>query len=153
MSAGQQTTLNGDFSHSEPRYKDGDWLEKKYIDERLSIGPIADICGVSGSTIWRWLKIHDIPIRGKGHPKGRENPQWQEYACSTISSGYRVWLNRYHGEQDTVKVHRLAAVAWFGLDAVKGKVIHHKNGFKLDNRESNLEPTNPVNHGRVSRRE
>jgi len=46
-------------------------------------------------------------------------------------------------------VHRLAAVAWFGFDAVKNKHVHHKNGIPWDNRECNLEPISPEEHNTI----
>jgi hypothetical protein len=47
-----------------------------------------------------------------------------------------------------VKIHRLAAVAWFGYEAVVGKDVHHVSGIPWDNREDNLEPLDPSEHRR-----
>ena len=35
--------------------------------------------------------------------------------------------------------HRLIAIKIFGEDACRGKIVHHKNGDKRDNRPENLE--------------
>lgn len=54
--------------------------------------------------------------------------------------GYELSHVNVDGGGEAVRIHRLAAVAWFGWDAVVGNVIHHKNTHKRDNREENLEP-------------
>jgi hypothetical protein len=43
-------------------------------------------------------------------------------------------------------MHRLLAVAEFGLDAIKGKHVHHVNGLRWDNRLDNLEVLTPQEH-------
>lgn len=45
--------------------------------------------------------------------------------------------------------HRLLAVAWFGVDEVDNKVVHHVNGIPWDNREGNLELLTSEEHGRI----
>lgn len=49
-------------------------------------------------------------------------------------------------KDDNVVIHRLVAVAEHGIEAVKGKHIHHKNGVKWDNRPENLEPLSNSEH-------
>lgn len=44
----------------EPRYKEKDWLERKYIKENLDQEEIGDIVGCSGRTISNWLEKYDI---------------------------------------------------------------------------------------------
>lgn len=55
-------------------------------------------------------------------------------------------------EKEPVAVHRLASVAWFGLEAVAGNDIHHKNGIPWDNREENVEPLDHAEHTSLHRR-
>jgi hypothetical protein len=50
---------------------------------------------------------------------------------------------------DSIPVHRLLAVAEWGVDAVKGKHVHHENGVKWDNRVGNLELLNPSEHAKM----
>ena len=45
----------------------------------------------------------------------------------------------YKGTMRYYDIHRLVAIGEFGLEAVTGKVVHHKNGIPWDNRPSNLE--------------
>ena len=44
-------------------YKDADWLSRKYSTDKLSCRKIGGLCGVSGKTIYKWLKIYEIPVR------------------------------------------------------------------------------------------
>jgi|APHM01.1.fsa_nt_gi hypothetical protein len=53
---------NGDVN----RYENEDWLRQKYSKEKLSSNRIAEMCGVSGSTIRRYLKLFNIETRTKG---------------------------------------------------------------------------------------
>lgn len=48
--------------------------------------------------------------------------------------------------QQRIYVHRLAAIAWFGFDAVDGHHVHHKNRIPWDNREENLEVMTESEH-------
>jgi transcriptional regulator with XRE-family HTH domain len=60
------------------------------------------------------------------------------------SAGYYVNEDRgkvyscYDGQSEFASEHRLLAVAEHGIEAVKGKVVHHENGHPLDNRAENI---------------
>lgn len=43
------------------KHHDKVWLEKKYWEDNLEQSEIANICGVTGGTISRWMKKHNIP--------------------------------------------------------------------------------------------
>jgi transposase len=43
------------------KYKDRDWLVQTYIIERLGTREIADMFGVSKTTIRKWMIKFDIP--------------------------------------------------------------------------------------------
>ena len=61
---------------SEPkRYKNLDWLREHYISKQMLISEISDECGVSDTTIGRWLKKHDIDTRGASGPRLPERAQ------------------------------------------------------------------------------
>jgi len=61
------------------------------------------------------------------------------------------WLHRYLDSQGyinyedtwsdnrTIGIHRLLAISEFGIEAVKDKVVHHKNRIPWDNRPDNIE--------------
>ena len=44
-------------------YKNKTWLKEKYQKEMLSCRKIGGLCGVSGKTIYLWLRKLDIPTR------------------------------------------------------------------------------------------
>jgi len=48
-----------------PKYTDKEWLENKYVTEKLSAGEIALSLSVARSTICTWLYKYNIPIRDK----------------------------------------------------------------------------------------
>jgi hypothetical protein len=55
-----------------------------------------------------------------------------------ISNGYCVRSNTASRKTITIKLHRLIAALYFGIDAIKDKEIDHINGNKIDNRKCNL---------------
>lgn len=46
-------------------YQDEAWLWKSYVDEKMSLREIADEAGCSYQTIYRYLKLFNIPIRSQ----------------------------------------------------------------------------------------
>lgn len=65
----------------------------------------------------------------------------------TFVHGYECIEHRHEGEKRPVRIHRLVAVAEHGIEAVKGKVVHHKNRIRFDNHPSNLELMEDEEHG------
>lgn len=53
----------------DPKYKQKEWLNKKYNIEKMSATKIAKLEGVSYQTIYRWLDKFNIPIRDIGFAK------------------------------------------------------------------------------------
>lgn len=46
------------------KYKNEEWLKKKYIEEKLNAYKIMKLCNITGhDTIYNWLKKFNIPIR------------------------------------------------------------------------------------------
>jgi DNA-binding XRE family transcriptional regulator len=118
-------------------YRDPEWLREKYIDQRMSSYQIGELADVSHTTIVNWLERHDIPRRRSGHGKSFTHASYIQ------RDGYGVW----DVGDSSLAVHRLAAVAWFGVDEVAGLHVHHENGHKFDNRESNLSLKTNRDHG------
>lgn len=58
---------------------------------------------------------------------------------------WQVWDSERQSN-DTVLVHRLLAVSENGIDAVKDKHVHHKNGVPWDNRPKNIEVLSEAEH-------
>lgn len=118
-----------------------DELRRLYHDERLTIKEISDSLGCGSTTVSRWMKKHGIETREPDSPDTSSYTNHHK-RFRTNKRGYEIWSGG-------ISVHRLAAVAWFGLDEVEGKHIHHKNSISWDNRESNIEPLTPSEHAKV----
>lgn len=126
-------------------YRDETWLRELYHEQGCSIRDIAAIADVHDSTVHKWLDRFDIERR----PVGSHRKEWATFCHH--SRGYEKWTAYYAPESlnEGVLVHRLAAVAWFGFDAVAGNDIHHTNSVPWDNRESNLAPLSREEHARL----
>jgi len=159
------------WQQADGQYKDPEWLRQKYVDERCSLKDIGDEFGVSKETIKYWIKKHNIPLRTKTEgiqaswegAEQRRDDVGERFAkihrvnrpfFFTHKSGYeRVGASNGKGGSDFVPVHRLIAVAEYGIDAVKDKVVHHKSNIPWDNRPGNLEIMTAEEHSRMHRLE
>jgi len=133
--------------HNGDPWESKEKLQTEYVENGKSAEQLGDEWECDPSTVTNWLKKHGITVR--------DNSDYtQGYASYTFTNGYERW-REYAGEDryKSVSVHRLAAVAWFGLDAVVGKHVHHENGVKWDNREANLSVLEPSEHARQHRKE
>lgn len=135
-----------------PKLKDKDFLARLYNKQGLSQREIAEKLGCGTTTVSRWMKRHGIETRridqiGNLDALNEINAQRRASAMPlrTDKQGYERWSSG-------LSVHRLAAIAWFGIDNVLGKHIHHKNGIPWDNRRENLEPLSPSEHAREHRK-
>jgi len=141
------------MSNSEPNsdneYCDRDKLVKLYHDKGLTQAEIAEKANVANSTIVRWMGGFDIEA-------SIDPTDWLDdyydsirvnYANYRISGyGYPMWECRVGEESKSLKVHRLLAVAKYGVDTVKGMDVHHKNNVKWDNRIENIELKDKSEH-------
>jgi hypothetical protein len=120
-----------------PRYHDKEWLEQKYHAEKNTQPQIADICGVSDATICRWFDKHGIESRAEGVYQSMAHPG-VSHRIAGNDEYERVSLNHdrttYH-----VAIHRLCAVAWFGISYFDPRDVHHKDGCRSHNAEENLQ--------------
>ena len=119
----------------EAPWRDRDEFKKLYVDKELTLEEIANKFNSHISTIRNWVGEHGFEYRG--NYVNRAN-------YYTTRKGYEKWNVSAKDGTDTVAVHRLAAVAWFGIEQVKDMHIHHKNSIEWDNREENIEP---MSHG------
>ena len=137
-------------------WHDPETLREQYVGQGKSMAEVADTLGCTAPTVNKWLDRHGIETRDPAHERdysGASSPRFVDYArYENNSNGYEVWRSRADNRA-CVLVHRLAAVAWFGYEAVVGSEVHHTNGVKWDNREENLELLDASEHRRRHARE
>lgn len=62
------------------------------------------------------------------------------------NEGYMFWATSIDGTQHNVFEHRLLAAAKYGLEAIKDKHIHHKDGHQFHNTFENIELVSRIEH-------
>lgn len=157
-------------------YRDENELRKLYVDERLDQSEISDRYDVSQGTISKWINKHNItrPLNDEEYLREKyfvENMSLSEIAdeigCWKGSVGKAmerlgierrdqltnpsVQTNTYGHEytssqSENVYIHRLLAVAEYGIERVKGNDVHHINGVPWDNRPENIEVVSREEH-------
>lgn len=66
-------------------YRNKEWLEKHYIEKRLSTLKIERICRVSETTIRKWLMKFNIPIRSQSEAiRGKNNPMYGKHHSKEV---------------------------------------------------------------------
>lgn len=118
-------------------WQDESTLRELYVGRRMSMRKVADELGAHHETISRWLKKYDIDTRGRKESLRVERYK-QPAHYFTGEGGYERARTKIDGEQKSVQIHRLVAVAEYGLEAVNDSVVHHKNRIPWDNRPGNL---------------
>jgi len=105
-------------------------LHELYWEQEMSQSEIAEKCDCSVGLVSIQMDEQDVPVRGgyNGEPSIYTGTQ----------QGYQRAYVRDDGETRKFLLHRLIAVAKFGIDEVEDMVVHHKNEVKWDNRPSNL---------------
>ena len=92
-------------------------------------------------------------MRGEhnNHIKSSKHYRWNNRLKST--EGYtKIRVGKSHPLSDPngyVYEQKLVAVTAFGLDFIKGKIIHHINGNKSDNRLENIEILTRSEHNKL----
>ena len=64
------------MSKKYPLLDDKEWLEEKYLEERLSIRAISSVVGCSGRAVWNALKRLKIPTRKCFEAKKGRTKRW-----------------------------------------------------------------------------
>ncbi len=142
-------------------YKNKEWLEQKYLKEKLSTAEIAKECGVTDTNISYWLVKYNIPIRSqsealKGKFCGVKNGNYK--GGRKKHKGYILIFKPEHPFCDKggyVPEHRLVMEEHLGRYLIKDEVAHHINEIRDDNRIENLKlfPTKGKHHYFHNKRE
>lgn len=119
-------------------WQDKDRLRELYVEQKMGAEAIGELLGCSDYTIFTWLSKHEIETR---KPTRERLPKLR-----TRKDGYELWHIAWSGKQKNVLHHRLLAVAEFGMEKVRGSVVHHKNLIPWDNRPNNIEVMSREDH-------
>lgn len=130
------------------KYRNKEWLNKKYWDEKKSFEKIAKEIGITASWVQKWMGKFDIPRRTEDYGKvlsGKDNPNWKG-GTYQIKSGYKYIIVDYSHPRATKKgkyssyipEQYLVMEKRIGRYLKKKEVIHHKDGDKSNNKLSNL---------------
>jgi len=125
-------------------YKNKEWLEQKYHEEKLNQREIGKIVDRSDGTICRWMEKLGVKPRTQAAANVLSRPG----ISHTIEDrdGYEQFSLNHEDSTYHIKVHRLCAVAWFGISYFDPRDVHHKNEHRNDNREENLEMKEHAEH-------
>lgn len=116
-------------------WRDHDTLYEMYVERGMYAREIADEFDCSSTSVLRGLRSNGIDPRDRGaHVRKNESG-----VNRSVRRGHPQVSWCVDGTTHYYTVHRLHAIAEFGLDAVSGKVVHHKNGIPWDNRVENYE--------------
>jgi len=128
---------------SEKPWRNAELINHLYHNEEMSGPEIADELGCSVSPIYK--RIEDT----RSISEANRIWTWKlPLNIRTDEDGYEIFQTKIDGVGKRFAHHRLIAVAEHGFDALDGKVVHHKNGVKWDNRPENLELMNQSDHVR-----
>lgn len=124
-------------------WRDSELVNRLYHDEKMSGPEIAELLGCSVGPIYD--RIDETRSIGDANKIRR----LREPAAHRIDEdGYERVGTKIDGKRMATGVHRLIAVAEFGFEAVRDKIVHHKNGVPWDNRPSNLQLMDQSDHVR-----
>jgi len=131
---------------SEEPWHDAELLERMYHGRSMTLQEIGDELGCSPGTVGRWMEKNGVDRRDPLDLERRKPATFTHH-----QDGYEVWTTwvEDRGRSAEVRVHRLVAVAEHGVQAVKDRVVHHKNGIPWDNRPSNLTVEDTHRHRRI----
>jgi len=96
------------------KYRNKEWLENKYCEEKLNTYQIAELCEVDNTTIGNWLRKFSIPIRSYGeaaelyHMINRKNKKYYG----------RQWLNQKYIEEK-LSITKIAKICKVGYTTIK----------------------------------
>lgn len=122
-------------------------LREAYHGEGMSLSDIGD--EVDRSPAWVSKKMDELGVETRSRKEATRMAVGVDRArFRTRIDGYESWRawNPEREQTEEVLVHRLAAVAWYGWDAVIDNDAHHDNNCSFDNREANVLPMDPKEH-------
>ena len=136
-------------------WRDEELMRKLYHEKRMSQQEIADYFDneITQGGVGYCLDELGIEKRSRAESAKIRHQKELIKPYTDPTHGYEILRNEYDGVDEKVAVHRLLAVAKFGIDAVKGKVVHHRNNIPWDNRPDNIEVMTISEHVKHHHRE
>jgi len=142
-------------------------LKELYYDKRMSVKMIADYLNVNKRNLMRYMRKIKFKLRtsskaqklrmklnrGKSFGKGKNHLNWRggkfkdsqgyiEVSECLLSKKqkdlFKPMLRSRKNHSSYILEHRLIMARHLGRPLLKNEVVHHLNGFKDDNRWSNL---------------
>lgn len=110
--------------------KNPELLREMYWEDDMSLQEIANEIDSYRGSVGKAMERHGIDNRKSTTEKFPHFSQADSY-------GHEVWRHTVDGTQHGVRVHRLACVAEYGIEEVKGMDVHHVNCVPWDNRPEN----------------
>lgn len=107
-----------------------------------SLAAIARVIGGKGLTIHRWLKKQGLTLDFPKNRMGEKSGRWKG-GRRTTPTGYVEVLMKDHPDAHRytgyILEHRLVMERMIGRRLLRGEVVHHKDGNKLNNAPENLQ--------------
>lgn len=125
-------------------WREEDILRELYHGQRLSLTEVGDELGCTAQTVKNNMDRLGIETRSQSQAQ-----QTRGMSIRLTENGHEYIHHQYDGEQANVYIHRLAAVAWYGLDEVTDNDVHHCNGVPWDTREDNTDVMSRSDHSSV----
>ena len=128
---------------------DREALELLYWDQKNSLPDIATQLGISPRQVSRRLKQTQITRFRRGS-KGELSANWKG-GVSKNKSGHILVRQPNHSRANTQGYVHRAILVWeqfYGLPFPKGKIAHHDNEIKDDDRPENIIPLTRSEHVR-----
>lgn len=122
------------MEHPRP-WTNEEFLRELYHGQTMTATAIANYWDCAQSTISNWLDNHGIEKRSRSEAMSIGYGTYRKIPFQTRYNGYEQW---YHARR-SIDVHRLLAVAEYGVEEVAGAYVHHKNRIPWDNRPENIE--------------
>jgi len=120
------------MNYSKGIYSNKKWLEKRYVDKKMSLREIASICNVDFKTIDWWVKKFGFKKHPVGDRKGKMSANWKggkskSYGYTTVRINGRIFCE-----------HRIIAATVLKRGLRKGEVVHHIDLNRKNNKPGNL---------------
>lgn len=129
--------------HDKP-YTDEETLRQEYVENGKSTIELGEEWSCDSKTILNWINRFGIEKR-----ETKEYNRVERVKFRMHNQGYEMWsLNYGEDRGKTVYVHRLLAVAEYGINALQDGHVHHKNRIPWFNTPENIEIKDPKDHAR-----